>query len=190
MKGKTFFAGIAFLLLPFLAKAEGGKSQIPLADPYILLDGDTYYAYGTHDASGIRCYSSTDLRVWKDEGQALNKANTTEQKNFWAPEVYRIKGKYIMYFSANEHLFAATADSPKGPFKQVGSYQMENLINDEKCIDSHVFIDEDSTAYIFFVRFTDGNCIWQAKLSDDFITPVTGTLRKCFAASQAWDPYR
>ena len=187
MKGKTFFAGIAFLLLPFLAKAEGGKSQIPLADPYILLDGDTYYAYGTHDASGIRCYSSTDLRVWKDEGQALNKANTTEQKNFWAPEVYRIKGKYIMYFSANEHLFAATADSPKGPFKQVGSYQMENLINDEKCIDSHVFIDEDSTAYIFFVRFTDGNCIWQAKLSDDFITPVTGTLRKCFAASQAWE---
>lgn len=187
MKGKTFFAGIAFLLLPFLAKAEGGKSQIPLADPYILLDGDTYYAYGTHDASGIRCYSSTDLRVWKDEGQALNKANTTEQKNFWAPEVYRIKGKYIMYFSANEHLFAATADSPKGPFKQVGSYQMENLISDEKCIDSHVFIDEDSTAYIFFVRFTDGNCIWQAKLSDDFITPVTGTLRKCFAASQAWE---
>ena len=56
MKGKTFFAGIAFLLLPFLAKAEGGKSQIPLADPYILLDGDTYYAYGTHSDQGIECF--------------------------------------------------------------------------------------------------------------------------------------
>ena len=174
-------------MLPLFAKAEGGKSQIPLADPYILLDGDTYYAYGTHDASGIRCYSSTDLRTWKDEGQALNKANTTEQQWFWAPEVYHIKGQYIMYFSANEHLFAATASSPKGPFKQVGSYQMESLFGDEKCIDSHVFIDEDSTAYIFFVRFTDGNCIWQAKLGEDFITPVAGTLRKCFAATQSWE---
>ncbi len=167
--------------------AEDSKSQVPLADPYILLDGDTYYAYGTHDGDGIRCYTSTDLRTWKDEGQALNKANTTEDKWFWAPEVYHIKGKYIMYFSANEHLFAATSDSPKGPFKQVGSYQMESLINDEKCIDSHIFIDEDSTAYIFFVRFNDGNCIWQARLSDDFITPVAGTLRKCFAVSQDWE---
>ena len=191
MKGKTFFAGIAFLLLPFLAKAEGGKSQVPLADPYILLDGDTYYAYGTNDANGIRCYTSDDLRVWKYEGLALNKTNTTETQWFWAPEVYHVKGKYIMYYSANEHLFAATADSPKGPFMQVGSYQMENLISNEKCIDSHVFFDVksngDTIAYIFFVRFTDGNCIWQAKLGDDFITPVAGTLRKCFAATQSWE---
>lgn len=175
------------LIVPLHIFAEGGKSQVPLADPYILLDGDTYYAYGTNDANGIRCYTSDDLRVWKYEGLALNKTNTTETQWFWAPEVYRIGNKYIMYYSANEHLYAATASSPKGPFKQVGSFQMENLIGDEKCIDSHVFIDEDSTAYIFFVRFTDGNCIWQAKLSDDFITPVEGTLRKCFAASQSWE---
>lgn len=175
------------LFLPLLALAEGGKSQVPLADPYILLDGDTYYAYGTNDANGIRCYTSNDLRVWKYEGLALNKANTTETQWFWAPEVYHIGDKYIMYFSANEHLYAATASSPKGPFVQVGTYQMNNLIGNEKCIDSHVFIDEDSTAYIFFVRFTDGNCIWQAKLSEDFITPVAGTLRKCFAVSQDWE---
>ncbi|MBO4549386.1 MAG: family 43 glycosylhydrolase, partial [Bacteroidaceae bacterium] len=178
---------LLLLLFPIFAFAEGGKSQVPLADPYILLDGDTYYAYGTNDANGIRCYTSNDLRVWKYEGLALNKNNTSETKNFWAPEVYHIKGKYYMYYSANEHLYAATASSPKGPFVQVGSYQMQNLIGEEKCIDSHVFIDTDSTAYIFFVRFTDGNCIWQAKLSDDFITPVAGTLRKCFAASQSWE---
>jgi hypothetical protein len=191
MKGKTIFAGIAFLLLPFLGKAEGGKSQVPLADPYILLDGDTYYAYGTNDANGIRCYTSDDLRVWKYEGLALNKTNTTETQWFWAPEVYHVKGKYIMYYSANEHLYAATSSSPKGPFVQVGSYQMESLIGNEKCIDSHVFFDVkangDTIAYIFFVRFTDGNCIWQAKLGDDLITPIAGTLRKCFAATQSWE---
>ena len=186
MKAKTLITGI-LLLLPLLSKAEGGKSQVPLADPYILLDRGTYYAYGTNDANGIRCYTSDDLRVWKYEGLALHKDNTTETQWFWAPEVYHIKGKYIMYFSANEHLYAATSNSPKGPFVQVGSYQMESLLGSEKCIDSHVFIDEDSTAYIFFVRFNDGNCIWQAKLSDDFITPVAGTLRKCFAVSQDWE---
>lgn len=186
MKKKLFFL-LVFLSSVTLTFAEAGKSQVPLADPYILLDGGKYYAYGTHDASGIRCYSSDDLRSWTDMGQALNKANTTETQWFWAPEVYHVGNKYIMYYSANEHLYAATATSPTGPFKQVGSYQMESLIGNEKCIDSHVFFDEDSTAYIFFVRFTDGNCIWQAKLDKDFITPVKGTMRKCFAASQSWE---
>ena len=190
MKGRTLILAL-LLFLPLTIMAEGGKSQVPLADPYILLDGDTYYAYGTNDANGIRCYSSDDLRLWKYEGLALNKSNTTETQWFWAPEVYHIGDKYIMYYSANEHLFAATATSPKGPFVQVGSYQMESLIGNEKCIDSHVFFDVktngDTIAYIFFVRFNDGNCIWQAKLGDDFITPVAGTLRKCFAASQSWE---
>ena len=192
MKGRTLILAL-LLFLPLTIMAEGGKSQVPLADPYILLDGDTYYAYGTNDANGIRCYTSDDLRLWKYEGLALNKSNTTETQWFWAPEVYHIGDKYILYYSANEHLFAATATSPKGPFVQVGSYQMGSILDhvDEKCIDSHVFFDVktngDTIAYIFFVRFNDGNCIWQAKLSDDFITPVAGTLRKCFAASQSWE---
>ena len=174
-------------VLPLIARAEGEVSQVPLADPYILLEDGKYYAYGTHDGDGIRCYSSDDLRTWKDEGQALNKANTTEKQWFWAPEVYHKNGHYIMYFSANEHLFAATAESPKGPFKQVGSYQMEKLIGSEKCIDSHVFFDDNGKAYVFFVRFTDGNCIWQAELEDDYITPKVGTMRKCIAVSQEWE---
>jgi len=178
---------MSFIMMTLTAMAEGEVSQVPLADPYILLEDGKYYAYGTHDASGIRCYSSDDLRTWKDEGQALNKANTTEQQWFWAPEVYHKNGQYIMYFSANEHLFAATANSPKGPFKQVGSYQMEKLIGSEKCIDSHVFFDDNGKAYVFFVRFTDGNCIWQAELEDDYITPKVGTMRKCFAVSQDWE---
>ncbi|MBO7067600.1 MAG: family 43 glycosylhydrolase [Bacteroidaceae bacterium] len=182
-----FLILLCSLLTVLNTRAEGEPSQVPLADPYILLEDGKYYAYGTHDASGIRCYSSDDLRTWKDEGQALNKANTTEEQWFWAPEVYHVNGHYIMYFSANEHLFAATADSPKGPFKQVGSYQMESLIGSEKCIDSHVFFDDNGKAYVFFVRFTDGNCIWQAELEDDYITPKTGTLRKCFAVSQSWE---
>ena len=105
------------LLLALPLRAQSEKSQIALADPYIMLDGGKYYAYGTRDANGIRCYSSDDLRSWEYEALALNKENTTETQWFWAPEVYHIGDRYIMYYSANEHLFAATAPSPKGPFK-------------------------------------------------------------------------
>lgn len=169
------------------AKVTAQKSQIPLADPYILLDGDTYYAYGTHAENGIECYTSDDLQSWRAEGLALHKSNTTENRWFWAPEVYKLDDKYIMYYSADEHLFAATATSPKGPFRQVGSYQMKNLLGEEKCIDSSVFFDKDGTPYLFFVRFTDGNCIWKCRLDKDYITPVKGTLEKCFGVSQAWE---
>ncbi len=170
-----------------IALAVGGVSKVPFADPYILLDGDTYYAYGTHSGDGIECYSSPNLREWTYEGLALQKGNTTETRWFWAPEVYNFGGTYYMYFSANEHLYAATATSPKGPFKQVGSYQMEPLLGSEKCIDSSVFTDDDGKQYMYFVRFTDGNCIWSVQLSDDHITPVEGTLKHCFSVSQSWE---
>lgn len=166
---------------------ETGKSQIPLADPYILLDNGKYYAYGTHSADGIEVYTSDDMRSWNYSGLALNKMNTTETQNFWAPEVYHVHGKYYMYYSANEHLYAAVGDTPTGPFKQIGSYQMSDLLGDEKCIDSSVFFDDDGTAYLFFVRFTDGNCIWMCKLDSDYVTPVKGTLKLCINVSQDWE---
>lgn len=189
---KLFLNTLLLLLLTAARPAgvmaqERQPSQVPLADPYILIEDDYYYAYGTHAENGIEVWRSKDLASWEYKGLALSRANTSEKRWFWAPEVYCKNGKYYMYFSANEHLFVATASSPTGPFRQRGSYQMKNLLGDEKCIDSHVFFDEDGTAWLFFVRFTDGNCIWSCKLSADLVTPVPGTLQKCIAVSQDWE---
>lgn len=162
-------------------------SEVPLADPYILLDGDTYYIYGTGAKDGIEYYTSKDLQTWERGGLALHKDNTTEEQWFWAPEVYYRNGKYYMYYSANEHLYVATANSPCGPFKQVGGRMMKSLIGDEKCIDSSVFKDEDGRLYCYFVRFTDGNCIWVCELENDGITPKQGTLKHCFSVSAPWE---
>ena len=167
--------------------AQNQPSAVPLADPYILLDGDTYYAYGTHHADGIEYYTSKDLVHWTSQGLALSKNNTTEQQWFWAPEVYPIGDHYVMYFSANEHLCVATSTSPCGPFEQVGGYMLQSLIGDEKCIDSHMFIDDDGSCYLFFVRFTDGNCIWMCELETDGITPKEETLRHCISVSAPWE---
>ena len=185
---KRFFLILALNMSALIvAQAQAPKSIVPLADPYILLDGDTYYAYGTRSADGIEYWTSKDLQVWKRGGLALNKNNTTEKQWFWAPEVYKLDDRYVMYYSANEHLFVATADSPKGPFKQVGGYMMQEVIGEEKCIDSSMFTDDDGTHYLFFVRFTDGNCIWMCQLEDDAMTPIKSTLRHCLSVSSSWE---
>jgi beta-xylosidase len=49
------------------------------------------------------------------------------------------------------------------------------------------YAGDDGTTYLFFVRFTDGNCIWQVQLSGDFLTPLPGTLRKSIAVSAPWE---
>ena len=180
---------IVCLLLSYWAvlAAVGQPSQVPLADPYILLENETYYAYGTHSNDGIECYTSDDLEHWQLQGLALHKKQTTETHWFWAPEVYHIGDTYYMYYSANEHLYVATSQSPTGPFRQVGGPQMAPVLGNEKCIDSSVFFDRDGSAWLFFVRFDDGNCIWQCRLADDHITPLPATLRKCFGVSAPWE---
>ena len=36
------------------------KSQLELADPFILLEGDTYYAYGTHSPEGFQVHGTVE----------------------------------------------------------------------------------------------------------------------------------
>lgn len=180
---------ILCLMLCCLAfmRGLGQESQLALADPFILVEDGVYYAYGTHSAEGIECYSSPDLVNWTFRGLALHRRNTTERRWFWAPEVYHIGSTYYMYYSANEHLYVATAKEPTGPFRQVGGAQMAPVLGEERCIDSSVFFDRDGTPWLFFVRFDDGNCIWQCRLADDLVTPLPATLRKCFGVTAPWE---
>lgn len=181
---KHFFLALC-LLMTIAVRAE---DSIPLADPFILLEDGIYYAYGTHAPDGIEVFTSADLQTWQSGGLALSKQHTTEDQWFWAPEVYCWKDRYFMLYSANEHLFVATSDSPRGPFRQRGGRLLEQLIGDEKCIDSSVFVDEDGRAYLYFVRFTDGNFIWMCQLDED-LQPIPGTMRPCFGVTAPWEQH-
>ena len=89
-----------------------------------------------------------------------------------------------MYYSADEHICVATADSPAGPFTQS---KKEPMIADEKCIDNSLFIDDDGTPYLFFDRFNDGLNIWVAELEKDLMTIKKETMHPCIHVSQAWE---
>lgn len=159
--------------------------SVPLGDPFIMLYQDTYYAYGTHAEHGIEVYTSSDLLNWKLEKElALSKHDSWADRWFWAPEVYAIDGKFYMYYSADEHICVATSDSPLGPFVQ---NVKEPMIANEKAIDNSLFIDDDGTPYLSFVRFNDGNNIWIAELEKDLLTVKEETMRPCMHVSQAWE---
>lgn len=175
-----------FIALAFNTKAQ---SLVPLGDPFIMLHEGKYYAYGTNAADGISVYVSDDLHTWKvpaeaKNGLALHKDDVWSDHWFWAPEVYFENGKFYMYYSANEHICVAIADSPTGPFKQAVKKPM---IEDEKCIDNSLFIDDNGIAYLSFVRFTDGNNIWIAEMEDDLVTIKKETMKPCLHVSQPWE---
>ena len=163
------------------------STSVPLADPFIMLYDDVYYAYGTNSENGIEVYTSDDLKIWKKESQlALNKKDSWADRWFWAPEVYYIKekNKFFMYYSADEHICVATGDSPLGPFVQT---VQKPMLEDEKCIDNTLFIDDDGKPYMYFDRFNDGLNIWVAELESDLETMKKETLTKCINVSQPWE---
>lgn len=162
---------------------------VPLGDPFIMFWEGTYYAYGTKSPDGIAVYVSDDLLTWKvpegaNNGLALHKSDVYADRWFWAPEIYNVNGTFYMYFSADEHICVATSDSPLGPFIQK---VQKPMIEDEKCIDNSLFIDDDGTPYLTFVRFNDGNNVWIAELEDDLKTLKKETMKKCIHVSQPWE---
>lgn len=162
---------------------EEVATPLLLADPFIMLHEGIYYAYGTHADDGIEVYTSDDLQTWKYKGMALQKKDVWADRWFWAPEVYEVNGKFYMYYSADEHICVATADSPAGPFRQ----EVKQPIWDEKSIDTSLFIDDDGTPYLYFVRFTDGNVIWVAEMNDDLTAIKQETLKECIRVGEPWE---
>ena len=160
-------------------------APVRLADPFIMLHDDVYYAYGTNSENGIEVYTSDNLKEWQRAPElALHKNNSFGNKWFWAPEVYHVNGKFYMYYSAEEHMCVAVSDSPLGPFKQE---VQKPMLEGEKTIDNSLFIDEDGTPYLFFDRFNDGLNIWVAELEEDLMTLKTETLHPCIHVSQEWE---
>lgn len=190
---KYLFA-LIFSLCTLLCFGQGGaavEGQLLLADPFVLEDDGWYYIYGTQAEDGIVVYRSRDMLSWSDRcgnaanNLALHSDDVWGEKWFWAPEVYRVGDKYVMTYSAEEHICYAESDSPCGPFVQS---EKRPYLPDEKGIDSSFFFDDDGQAYIFWVRFTHGNVIWVAKLSDNLQEIELDTARRLIDAKEGtWE---
>lgn len=191
MNRLTFICLLALFTLTGCVKNENNDFEfanpVPLGDPFIVLHEGTYYAYGTNADEGIQVYTSDDLKEWERADElALRSDDSWGDRWFWAPEVYYIadKDQFFMYYSADEHICVATADSPLGPFVQ---QEKRPMLEGEKSIDNSLFIDEDGTPYLYWDRFNDGLNIWVAKLEDDLMTIDSTSWEPCIHVSQEWE---
>ena len=81
---KTFaFVILAFAsFAAFAAGDAGGDGRLYLADPFVLLDGGVYYAYGTGAVDGIPVAVSTNLVDWTiGVGVAKGSASVSGRKS-------------------------------------------------------------------------------------------------------------
>lgn len=156
-------------------------SDVKLADPYILLEGDYYYAYGTYDSNnGFHTYKSKDLFSWEYVGMVLEKKNTSAAGTFWAPEVYKIDNAYYMFYAADKNLYVAKGDSPEGPFIQLGGKYIYR-----HGIDPHLYI-EDNKKYLFYANTNGRYSVWMGELNDDFLSIKEETIHECLYP-QGWE---
>lgn len=167
-------------------------TTLPNADPFILLHEDTYYCYGTNSPDGIKAYESKDLKNWKElnngrNGFVLRKEDVWGEKSFWAPEVYKVKDRFIMYFTADMHISCAVSSSPAGPFVQKEKMPMEQ---DHIWIDNTLFIDEDGKGYCFFSHMfdnNDGSSLWYGELENDYMTLKKESCQRCLTRTLPWE---
>ncbi|SEM64557.1 Glycosyl hydrolases family 43 [Mucilaginibacter gossypiicola] len=164
--------------------AQTGKEPISLADPTIFLDGGTYYLYGTGRADGFAVYTSTDLKSWHLQSRnALLKGDSYGTKGFWAPQVFKHKGKYFMAYTADEHIAIAESNSPLGPFTQK---TLKSISLSGKQIDPFIFKDSNGDMYLYFVRLQEGNRIFAARLNNDMDID-SSKVTACIHAEQGWE---
>lgn len=149
------------------------------ADPFILTYQKKYYLFATCLKDGFKCYSSTDLINWKDEGYALKKGpGVLGDKGFWAPEIMYHNGLFYMIYVANEHLSIATSKSPTGPYLS----NKDSFIGGTNMIDGHFYVDNDGTIYLYYVKFTNGNVIYVAKMNENLDDIIQSTEHKLIEA--------
>jgi len=130
-----------------------------LGDPHVFKVDDTYYCVATGGGKGFYVYQTKDLSDWLSTRNQRVQAFTGTSwahTNYWAPEIHKYGDQWVMLYSAQEgadydlRLGIAFAKSPLGNFYDP---LRKPLLDTDYCaIDAHLFVDDDGTPYLFYVR--------------------------------------
>jgi hypothetical protein len=138
------------------------------------------------ETMGISCYSSQDLYSWKYEGNVLPAVQDDPNhdlhlsKVLERPKVLYNKAtkQFVMWMHIDSqdyalaHAGVATSDSPKGPFRYVGSFRPDDAMSR----DMTVFMDDDGNAYLFHAS-EDNATMHISLLTDDYLKPAGRFVR-------------
>ena len=174
---------------PLITENLSKRSLCGYGDPAVLKVDDGWVLIATsndaHDAFPI--VHSPDLERWEHKGFISPEghapawtATGRRVGDFWAPEMQRVGDEYWVAYTAREKSNAlavglARASTPYGAWTDNG----QPLITGGKVlypgstasggvIDSHIFVDDDGTPYLFWKNDTNG--LWPR--------PLAGLLRE------------
>ena len=134
------------------------------ADPNIVAIGDRYYVYATTDGyegwggTHFEVWESPDLATWTNRGTilALGTDVSWASEHAWAPAAIERDGKTYFYFTAEQSVGVAVADSPTGPFREMLGRPLVDKrdYGDGQQIDPAVFVDTDGQHYLLWGNTT------------------------------------
>ena len=175
-------------------------------DPFVLHHQGEFIAYSTNDVANLPMAVSRDLVRWTfvtEPGNPKKKldgmptlAPWVKEGFTWAPEVMRIGGSWLLYYTANHRkrdvqcIGVAVADNPKGPFRDASPEPLICQYALGGSIDANPFRDTDGRLYMYWK--SDGNrigkntAIWGQGLSPDGRT-VTGNAVELLRDDQKWE---
>lgn len=134
-----------------------------LPDPTIIrADDNLFYLYATENIPNVPIYRSPDLVHWEMTGTAFTDSTRptfVPNGRIWAPDINKIKGKYVLYYSMSTWggewtcgIGVATASRPEGPFTDQGMLFRSNEMDVQNCIDPF-YIEDNGKKYLFFGSF-------------------------------------
>lgn len=143
-------------------------------DPTVIRGEDgLFYAYSTMRGGNVPVYRSEDLVNWEHLGGAFREGEVPKfvpKAGIWAPDINRIQGKYVLYFSMSTWggeweagIGRAVADTPAGPFTQTEFLFDSREIGVQNSIDPVVY-QEAGRCYLVWGSFRG---IYLAELTDD-----------------------
>ena len=177
------------------------NDQIHMRDPFVLpvKERRCYYLFGTTDKDcwdspgvGFDYYIGEDLCNWRGPFEAFRPGEGFwGEKNFWAPEVHRYKGRFFMcatFYSQQRGRGTAllVSDSPGGPFEPWTDGPVTP--RSWECLDGTLWVEQGQPWMVFcheWVQVGDGR-MCAVRLSDD-LRQAVGEPVELFRASQpAW----
>jgi arabinan endo-1,5-alpha-L-arabinosidase len=161
--------------------------QVPVHDPVMIKQGDTYYLFAT--GIGIAVWSSKDLKTWRKEAPVFAKAPQWAvdtipgfRGHIWAPDISYHNGQYYLYYSVSAFgkntsaIGVATNKSLDSSSKDFGWVDHGRVIQSYpgktnwNAIDPNIITDEKGTSYMVFGSFWDG--LKMVKLTKDLLKPA------------------
>ena len=157
---RAFILHVIFLFtFPCMLLAQRNDGAVipgDFADPSIIRVDNKYFAVGTSSewAPHFPIYQSADLKTWRQTGYVFNKTPEWASGSFWAPEYYKIKDTYYIYYTARRktdntsYIGVATSSYPDRGFTDHGII----VSFGKEAIDAFVFRD-NGQLYITFKAY-------------------------------------